>query len=46
MKLQQLNNGMYMIGLPKAIVNAKQWKKQDEIAVIIDQEGNIVLKKR
>tara|TARA_Y100000310_G_scaffold341218_1_gene439668 strand:+ start:825 stop:965 length:141 start_codon:yes stop_codon:yes gene_type:complete len=46
MKLQQLNNGMYMIGLPKAIANAKQWKKGDEIKIEITESGDIVLKKK
>ena len=45
MKLQQLKNGAYVLTLPKQIILAKQWQKGDDIKIMIDKEGNIVLKK-
>tara|TARA_Y100000310_G_scaffold339688_1_gene433161 strand:+ start:16793 stop:16933 length:141 start_codon:yes stop_codon:yes gene_type:complete len=46
MKLQQMKQGQFFVTLPKQIVLAKQWKKHDEIIAVIDQEGNIVLRKK
>jgi len=45
MKLQQLNNDAFILTLPSQIVRAKQWMKGDEIKVIINDKGDIVLKK-
>jgi len=44
-KLQFENNKQFKVTLPKQIIKAKGWKKGDEIVVILDQFGNIVLKK-
>ena len=46
MKLQFDNNKQYKLTLPKAIIEAKGWKKGDEVIVIFDKEGNLVLKKK
>jgi antitoxin component of MazEF toxin-antitoxin module len=45
MKLQQMNNKQYFITLPNMIVRAKGWVKGDNIKVVIDKEGNLVLHK-
>ncbi len=45
MKLQLMNNKQFFITLPNAIVRAKGWKKGEDIKALIDQRGNIVLKK-
>ena len=45
MKLQQMKNGQYFVCLPRQIVRAKGWKKQDDLKVEIDSKGNIVLRK-
>jgi len=43
-KLQFDNNKQYKITLPKALVDAKRWKKGSKIKVELDEQGNIVLK--
>ena len=45
MKLQQLKNGACVLTLPKQIVDAKQWKKGDDIKIRINDKGEIVLYK-
>ena len=45
MKLQQLKQGQYFLWLPRQIVRAKGWEKQDNIKVTINKEGDLVLKK-
>ena len=45
MKLQQLNNGAFILTLPSQIIRAKEWKKGDEIKALINDKGDIVLKK-
>jgi hypothetical protein len=45
MKLQQMKNGQYFVCLPRQIVRAKGWKKQDDLKVEIGPKGNIVLRK-
>jgi len=45
MKLQQMNGQQYFITLPNQIVRAKGWKKGDTIKAIIDNKGDIILKK-
>jgi hypothetical protein len=43
-KLQYDNNKQYKLTLPKALIDAKGWKKGAEIKIELDQQGNIVLK--
>lgn len=43
-KLQFDNNKQYKLTLPKALIDAKGWRKGSEIKVELDQQGNIVLK--
>jgi|TARA_Y100000310_G_scaffold85507_1_gene82346 hypothetical protein len=45
MKLQQMNGKQFFLTLPNQIVRAKSWVKGDEIKAIINNEGDIVLKK-
>jgi bifunctional DNA-binding transcriptional regulator/antitoxin component of YhaV-PrlF toxin-antitoxin module len=44
-KLQQMPNGQYSITLPRAIIEAKQWKKGDIMTIEFDPKGNIILRK-
>ena len=44
-KLQFVNGKQYKITLPKSIVEAKGWKKGDELKLEIDEKGNLVIKK-
>ena len=44
MKLQFDNNKQYKITLPKALIDAKGWKKGSKIKIELDQQGNILLK--
>ena len=43
-KLQFDNNKQYKITLPRAIVDAKGWKKGDQIKIELDSQGNLVIK--
>lgn len=43
-KLQYDNNKQYKLTLPKAIIDAKGWKKGADIKIEFDSQGNIVLK--
>jgi len=45
MKLQQLKQGQFFLCLPRELVRAKQWQKGDDIKVLINKEGDLVLKK-
>ena len=45
MKLQQMNGKQFFITLPNQIVRAKGWLKGDKLKVLIDQKGEIVIKK-
>ena len=45
MKLQFDKNNQYKLTLPKALIEAKGWKKGDEIDIKLDENGNIILKK-
>tara|TARA_Y100000310_G_C20390769_1_gene672635 strand:- start:384 stop:584 length:201 start_codon:yes stop_codon:yes gene_type:complete len=45
MKLQQMNGKQFFLTLPNQIIRAKGWKKGDRIKVVIDNKGDIVLKK-
>ena len=42
-KLQKDGNNQYKITLPKALIDAKGWKKGDTIKIVLDTGGNIVL---
>lgn len=44
MKLQFDNNKQYKITLPKALIDAKGWKKGARIKIELDSQGNILLK--
>lgn len=43
-KLQFDLNKQYKITLPKALVEAKGWKKGIEVKIELDEHGNLVLK--
>lgn len=43
-KLQFDRNQQYKITLPKALIEAKGWKKGDRIRIGLDGDGNLVLK--
>ena len=43
-KLQFDNNKQYKLTLPKALIEAKGWKKGSLIKIELDTDGNIVLK--
>lgn len=45
-KLQFDNNKQYKLTLPKALVDAKGWKKGSEIKIELDPQGNILLKRK
>lgn len=45
MKLQQMNGRQFFITLPNQIIRAKEWKKGDLIKAVIDNKGDLVLKK-
>ena len=45
MKLQQMKQGQYFLCLPSQIVRAKGWEKHDDIKVLINKEGDLVLKR-
>jgi len=45
-KLQYDLNKQFKITLPKSLILAKAWKKGDELDVILDKDGNLVLVKR
>ena len=42
-KLQYDQNKQYKLTLPKALIEAKGWKKGDAIRVSLDEKGNIIL---
>lgn len=42
-KLQFDLNKQYKITLPKAIIEAKGWKKGDIVSIGLDNKGNIIL---
>jgi len=43
--LQFPNEQQFMITLPKGLVLAKGWKKGDRLEFIIDNKGDIVVKR-
>lgn len=44
-KLQYDLNKQYKLTLPKALVEAKGWKKGDNLSVVLDDHSNLVLKR-
>lgn len=40
-----MKTGQYFLTIPASIVKAKGWKKADKIEVIIDNKGEIVLRR-
>ncbi len=42
-KLQQLKNSQYLITVDKRLVQAKGWKKGQELKWIINNKGNLEL---
>ena len=45
MKLQ-INGNTYQLTIPAPIVRAKGWDKGDDIQALIDNKGDIVLKRK
>ena len=43
MKLQQQKNGQFIVTLPKSIVTALGWKKQDKLRFMLDNRARIVI---
>jgi bifunctional DNA-binding transcriptional regulator/antitoxin component of YhaV-PrlF toxin-antitoxin module len=43
--LQFPNNKQFMVTLPKGLVLAKGWKHGDKLEFVIDNKGDIVIKK-
>lgn len=43
-KLQHDSNNQFKVTLPKALIDAKGWKKGDVIKIELDAEGNLILK--
>ena len=45
-KLQYDRNQQFKITLPKQLVLAKKWKKGDTLYFELDEQGNLVVKKK
>jgi len=45
-KLQFDSNKQFKVTLPKQILVAKGWQKGDDIVIILDNEGNLILRKQ
>ncbi|MBW2981879.1 AbrB/MazE/SpoVT family DNA-binding domain-containing protein [Candidatus Woesearchaeota archaeon] len=43
MKLQD-NKGQYKLTIPKDLAKVKGWKQGTELAVVMNQEGDLVIK--
>lgn len=43
MKIQD-NNGQFRLTIPKDIAKLKGWKQGTEVILILDKEGNLVIK--
>lgn len=46
MKLQFDKNNQYKLTLPKVLIEAKGWKKGDEVEIKLEEKGGIVLRKK
>ena len=44
-KLQYPNRRQFLITLPQALARAKGWEKGDILEFVLDDQGNIILKK-
>ncbi len=44
-KLQHPNNKQFIITLPQTLVKAKGWQKGDSLEFMLDDKGNIVIRK-
>ena len=42
---RQPETGQYSITIPQHLALAKNWEKGDDIRVLLDQKGDIILKK-
>lgn len=40
-----MNNKQFFLCMPSQIIRAKGWNKGDSIKIIIDQKGDLILKK-
>lgn len=45
-KLQYDSNKQYKLTLPKALIEAKGWKKGDFIDIKLNEQGNLVIAKK
>jgi bifunctional DNA-binding transcriptional regulator/antitoxin component of YhaV-PrlF toxin-antitoxin module len=45
MKLQKLQNGQYVLTIPKRIVELKNWQQGDEIKLLDHDKDSLVLRK-
>jgi bifunctional DNA-binding transcriptional regulator/antitoxin component of YhaV-PrlF toxin-antitoxin module len=45
-KIQHPNKKQFMITLPQTLVKAKGWDKGDKIEFLLDDKGQIILKKK
>ena len=43
--LQYINGKQFIITLPKGIVLAKGWKKGDKLEFVLDNKGNMLVRK-
>jgi bifunctional DNA-binding transcriptional regulator/antitoxin component of YhaV-PrlF toxin-antitoxin module len=46
MKLQKSKNNQYYITLPKLMVEAKGWKKGQELKIEFNHKGEFILKEK
>lgn len=44
-KLQIFNRKQYLVNIPIALVAAKGWKEGDVLEFVIDEKGNLVIRK-
>lgn len=44
-RLQYPNKKQFTITIPKSLVAAKGWKKGDDLEFVLDDKGQIILKK-
>lgn len=42
-KVQHDSNGQFKITLPKSLITAKGWKKGDNVQVVLNEKGDLVL---
>ncbi len=43
MKIQD-NKGQYKVTIPKDIVKLKGWKQGSHVIIVVDKEGNVLIK--